>query len=585
MNTTIRGTSKDELLKKISQSHRSMREAIGALPAERWDEKLPAGWTLKEMVGHLAYWESTVPAFVESLRTGTPEEVALLVADDGGGDADEQNARAAAEARRLSRDEVLRRWDDAHTEVLEVARNLTDSELADDNLIEKFEGDTYGHYPNHYADLGAAIKDKDDLLALVQGAWISFRLGLRSLGLPGLEDKTSTGWTYKDLAAHAAAWEDRTVTRLRTLRESGKKPDGADDADEFNAAVVEQTRGRDAHEVSDELDASHARIVDEIGKLTPEQIHAHDDWAIAVIAGNTYGHYAEHLDEIFAAVPKRPAELLGKMREGWRPFRRAVNRLGVSALSDTTPSGWTYKAMLSHVAHWMEHLAGEMPNRIEGRRGPFPDVDAENARETEASKSRSAHETVERLHAAYKNVVDLVAALPADRDINFLAVRLVTGEAYGHLALHVGEIEQALPRTAAAYADRIEKIWKPFRAAIRERGRIGLGERTSSGWSYKDLVAHAAGWMEQAVREIETNEFRTGWTSETIQEYNDRSVRTHELVGPEAMVDELDTVYRRLLGALRGLPAGDIDERIAATLPYYTYLHWEEHFAELGMPL
>ena len=585
MNTTIRGTSRDELLKKISQSHRSMREAIGALPPERWDEKLPAGWTLKEMVGHFAYWESTIPAFVDSLRTGTPQEVALLVADDGGGDADEQNARAAAEARGLSRDQVLRRWDDAHAGALEVARNLTESELADDNFIEKFEGDTYGHYPNHYADLAATIKGKDDLLALVQGAWINFRLGLRSLGLPGLEDKTSTGWTYKDLAAHAAAWEDRTVTRLRTLRQTGEKPAGADDADEFNAAVVERTRGRDAREVSDELDASHARIVEEIGKLSPEQIHAHDDWAIAVIAGNTYGHYAEHLDEIFAAVPKRPAELLGKMREGWRPFRRAVNRLGLSALSDPTPSGWTYKAMLSHAAHWMEHLAGEMPNRIQGRRGPFPDVDAENARETEASKTRSAHETVERLHAAYKNVVDLVTALPTDRDINFLAVRLVTGEAYGHLAEHVGEIEQALPRTAAAYADRIEKVWKPFRAAIRDRGRAGLGEPTSSGWTYKDLVAHVVGWIEQAAREIETNEFRTGWTSETIQEYNDRSVRTHELVGPEAMVDELDTVYRRLLEALRSLPAGDIDEKIAATLPYYTYLHWEEHFAELGIPL
>jgi hypothetical protein len=84
--------------------------------------------------------------------------------------------------------------------------------------------------------------------------------------------------------------------------------------------------------VGDELDAAHERIVEEIGKLTPEQIHAHDDWAIAVVAGNTYGHYAEHLDEIFAAVPKRPAELLAKMREGWRPFRRAVNRLGLTAL-------------------------------------------------------------------------------------------------------------------------------------------------------------------------------------------------------------------------------------------------------------
>jgi hypothetical protein len=585
VNTTIRGTSKDELLKKISQSHRSMREAIGALPAPRWDEKLPAGWTLKEMVGHLAYWESTIPGFVESLRTGTPQEVALLVADDGGGDADELNARAAAEARGLSREEILRRWDDAHAEMLEVARNLTDTELADDTFVKKFEGDTYGHYPNHYADLSVAIKDKDDLLALVQGAWINFRLGLRSLGLPGLEDKTSTGWTYKDLAAHAAAWEDRTVTRLRTLRESGEKPAGVDDADEFNAAVVERTRGRDAHEVSDELDASHGRIVDEIGKLTPEQIHAHDDWAIAVIAGNTYGHYAEHLDEIFAAVPKRPAELLEKLREGWRPFRRALNRLGLEALSDTTPSGWTYKAMVSHVAHWMEHLASEMPNRIEGRRGPFPDVDAENARETEASKSRSAHETVERVHAAYKNVVDLVTALPADRDINFLAVRLVTGEAYGHLAEHVGEIELALPRTAAAYADRIEKVWKPFRAAIRERGRAGLLQPTSSGWSYKDLVAHVVGWMQQTVREMQTKKFTTGWTATTIQEFNDRSVRTHELVGPEAMIDELDTVYRQLIETVRALPAGEVDEKIAGSLPYYTYLHWEEHLPELGIPL
>jgi hypothetical protein len=563
-----------------------MREAIGALPAERWDEKLPAGWTLKEMVGHLAYWESTVPAFVDSLRTGTPQEVALLVADDGGGDADELNSLAAAEARGLSREEILRRWDDAHAEVLEVAGNLTDGELADDTFIKKFEGDTYGHYPNHYADLGAMIKDKDDLFALVQTPWTNFRLAIGSIGLPGLEEKTSTGWTYKDLAAHAAAWEDRTATRLGMYRESGSEAHpGVDDTDEFNRGVVERTRGRDPGEILRELDSAHGRIIGEIGTLTPEQIHANDDWIIAIVAGNTYGHYAEHFDEVFAAVPKRPAELLAKMREGWRPFRRALNRLGLSALSETTPAGWTYKGMLGHVANWMEKLAVELPNRLEGRRGPFPDVDGENAREAEASKSRSAHEAVERVHAAYKGVADLVTALPADRDINFLAIRLVVGETYDHFAEHVGEVEAALPRNAAEYAERIEKVWKPFRSAIRERGRAGLGERTSSGWTYKDLVAHAVGWMDQAVSEMQTKEFRTGWTNETIQEFNDRSVRTHELVGPEAMIDELDTVYRRLVETVRGLPAGDIDGRIAGTLPYYTYLHWEEHFAELGIPL
>ncbi|MEK6226918.1 MAG: DinB family protein [Chloroflexota bacterium] len=578
MKTSVASTSRAELRKRISQAHRSMREAIGALPPSRWDEKLPAGWTLKEMVGHLAYWESTIPAFVDSLRTGTPRE--------GGADVDELNARAAAEARGLSREEVLLRWDDAHSEMLEVARNLTDAELEDASFMQKFEGETYGHYPDHYADLGAAIKDTDDLLALVRTSWTAFRLAIGAVGLPGLEEKTSTGWTYKDLVAHAAAWEDRTVTRLRTFRESGGKTyPGVDDTDDFNAVVVERTRGRDAREVIGELDATHARIVGEIGELTRVQLHANDDWVIAVVAGNTYGHYADHLDEIFASVPKRPSELLGKMREGWRPFRRALSRVGLSALSDTTPSGWTYKAMLAHIANWMEKLEAEMPNRLVGRRGPFPDVDAENAREAHASRSRSAHETVERVHTAYKNVADLVTALPADRDIDFLAVRLVVGETYGHFIEHGAELEAAVPRTAAAFQGRIEKVWKPFRAAIRERGRAGLAEPTSSGWTYKDLVAHMVGWMEQTVREMQTKEFGTGWTATTIQEFNDRSVRTHELVGPEAMIDELDTVYRRLLETLRALGDGDVDEKIAGSMPYYTYLHWEEHYAELGIPL
>ncbi len=594
MNTTIRGTSRargrgpwarSDLLAKISSAHRSMREAIGALPAPRWDEKLPAGWTLKEIVGHLAYWESTIPAFVADLRTRTPQEVALLVADDGGGDADELNARAAAVARGLSRDEVLRRWDDAHSEMLEVARNLSDAELDDASFMRKFEEDTYGHYPNHYADLSAAIKDVDDLLAIVQTSWTPFRLAIGAIGLPSLEEKTSTGWTYKDLVAHAAAWEDRTAPRLRELRETGDAGPGVDDADDFNALVVERTRGRDASEVTRELDAAHDRIVAEIKNLTPELIHTKDDWAIAVVAGNTYGHYAEHFDELFAAVPKRPAEVLAKMREAWRPFRRAVNRLGLTALAETTPSGWTYKAMLGHIAYWMEHTALELPYRLDGRRGPLMDADAENAREAEESTSRSSHQVVERVHKAYQGVVDLVTALPPDREIDFLATRLVVGETYGHFVKHQAETDSALPRTAADFIDRIEKVWRPFRAAIRDRGRAGLGERTSSGWTYKDLVAHAVGWMEQTVREMQTSEFTTGWTKETIQEFNDRSVRTHELVGPEAMIDELDTVYRRLIETVRGLGDGAIDDRIASTMPYYTYLHWEEHFAELGVPL
>jgi len=178
-----------------------------------------------------------------------------------------------------------------------------------------------------------------------------------------------------------------------------------------------------------------------------------------------------------------------------------------------------------------------------------------------------------------------VTALPPDREIDFLATRLVVGETYGHFVKHQAETDWALPGTAAGFIDRIEKVWKPFRAAIRERGRAGLTEKTSTGWTYKDVVAHSIGWMEQTIREMRSGELSTGWTKETIDAYNARSVRTHELVGPEAIVDELDTVHRNLVETIRGLGDGPIDERFASTMPYYTYLHWEEHFAELGVPL
>jgi len=99
-----------------------------------------------------------------------------------------------------------------------------------------------------------------------------------------------------------------------------------------------------------------------------------------------------------------------------------------------------------------------------------------------------------------------------------------------------------------------------------------------------DLAAHATGWMEQAVRELRSGEFAS-WTAETIQAFNDRSVRAHQLVGPEAMLDELDSAHRRLRSAVAAL----IDEELADPKRFgmvgaYTFLHWEHHFAELGIP-
>jgi hypothetical protein len=306
---------------------------------------------------------------------------------------------------------------------------------------------------------------------------------------------------------------------------------------------------------------------------------------MAIVAGNTYGHFAEHHVELQAAVPKKPAEIVTKIREGWRPFRRALGRVGLTPLSGTTSAGWTRKALLSHLANWMEFVPRELPNRLEGRTGTVPNTDAENAREAAASAERSAHEVVARLDAAYKATFKFVGGLPADRDVSFMALRLIAAWTYGHLNLHLLEIEAAVPRTTADVLRRFDEVWTRFRGAIRDRGRSGLMEPTPSGWSYRDMCAHAANWMQQAVIELESGEFRS-WNAETIQAENDRAVEAHRLVGPEAMLDELDTSHRRLREALTAIPDERMRDDVSNVIPFYSYLHWEEHLdQDLGVTL
>jgi hypothetical protein len=569
--------SKSDLIAKIDHGYIASRAVLDSLPVERWDEPLPAGWTLKEMVGHLAYWESTVPSFIDSLRSGVVQETA--------GTVDEQNAKAAEDAKALPRDDVLRRWQDAHARVLELVGSFNDDELGDRRFIDKLECETYGHYPDHFADLGAAIKTGKELAKIASTAEVPFRLAVMSLGLAGLDATTSSGWAFKDLVAHVTAWSDLTIDRLKRYRETGEMRGPGGEADDINAAVVERTKGRDAREILDELDASTAKLFAEIEKLDEKQLHANDDWAIAIVAGNTYGHFAEHHTELFDAVPKRPAQLIERMREGWRMFRRPLGRLGLSPLSLTTPAGWTYKAMLAHLAYWMEVLPDELPARLEGRRTSGVEFEAENAREAAASVARSAHDTIARLDAAYRKVFAVTTALPADRDVHFMAVRLIAGETYGHFLGHLYEIEAAVPRTTADVLKRYDDAWTRFRGAIRERGRSGLMDATPSGWSYRDMCAHAANWLQQAVSELEAGEFRS-WSAETIQAENDRAVEAHRLVGPEAMLDELDTSHRRLREALATIPDERMREAVSGVIPFYSYLHWEEHMgSDLGVTI
>lgn len=575
MSTATLGIS-SELLARIEHMYVSAHSVFAAIPADRYDEKLPSGMTLREVLAHLAAWEETVPPRVAHvLETGEDTK--------DNTDIDRFNAHVAAETRDANIDDLRKRLARSHAAVVEVVRSFEGREVPE--LARKIvEWNTVEHYPDHFGDLGASIKSAKDLAMIVNAGWINFRLALMSLGQAGLDAKTSVGWTFKEMAAHVAGWEDLTVARLAKLRETGEFAGSGVDTDEFNARCASDAAQRDADAVLKDLDDAHTRLLAEIDKLAPEQIQANDAWAIAVVAGNSYGHYGEHHTELFASVPKRPKDLVERMREGWRPFRRALGRIGLSRLGETTSAGWTGKAMLSHLAYWLESLDRSLPYRLAGERGPVPNVQAENDREKSAADARPAHEVVKRLDDAYRKVFEMTGALPADEDVHFMAVRLIAGESYGHFAEHLPEIEPWVPETTAEVLRRYDETWVKFRARVREIGRAGLMGSTPSGWSYRDMCAHVANWMQQGVAELEGG-FKA-WDRKTILAENARAVEAHRLVGAEAMLDELDTSYQRLREAIAKVSDERMADKVAGVIAFYTYLHWEEHLHEdLGVSL
>ena len=284
------------------------------------------------------------------------------------------------------------------------------------------------------------------------------------------------------------------------------------------------------------------------------------------------------------------ARLLDRLDAGWRPFRAAVDHIGLRHFHRPTPVGWDYAALVKHVAAWHDVTAerlGELRSR--GTYPPPPDVDTFNAEAASAAQGRSGADLLADLDRSFTRLRSEVEQL-SDEQVTAndrWADQVVAGNSFGHYEEHRPELAAARPATAAALLARLDEDWAIFRQAVERMAVEGrLEEAATDEWTFRHVAAHAGAWMAEAVRVLP--EYRAGrpseYTGNDVERFNGAAVAARRDVDEGELLGELDGAFRELRRAAADLRDDELaDRQILGLVAWCSYLHFDEHLAQLGV--
>jgi hypothetical protein len=109
-------------------------------------------------------------------------------------------------------------------------------------------------------------------------------------------------WSLKDIVGHVASWEAEYVTALREIRAGKPSPLITFDEsqrDHWNQDHVERKRALDFWSVLEQLRSGRARLLDELGRFSDEELTA-DDGEVVPVLRIAIDHDREHWHQIAA---------------------------------------------------------------------------------------------------------------------------------------------------------------------------------------------------------------------------------------------------------------------------------------------
>jgi uncharacterized protein (TIGR03083 family) len=148
-----------------------------------------------------------------------------------------------------------------------------------------------------------------DVAALIRATSTRLELLLAQLSVEQINQPGAVGvWSVKDVLAHLAFWERYCVRMLRAVARGETPEMDADDATErSNASVVAQYYQRPLSGVVADWQQAREDLLEQLERLADDDLHDPDrfPWSagrtlLERIAGNSYEHEQEHIDQIRA---------------------------------------------------------------------------------------------------------------------------------------------------------------------------------------------------------------------------------------------------------------------------------------------
>ncbi len=149
--------AKADIERELLHAWQELASAVDSFSeAEMEQAGVIEGWSVKDLLGHIAFWADKAAADLQAVAGGKEDEVATPGSEKAVDEWNERERQSRA-GRPLAeiREEWLESFQKAMDALAAFPADRLQEKLKGSTVLDRFAGDTYEHYREHFGDLSA----------------------------------------------------------------------------------------------------------------------------------------------------------------------------------------------------------------------------------------------------------------------------------------------------------------------------------------------------------------------------------------------------------------------------------------------